>query len=105
MQNLGAQACGLRRPDDAYQVVGEPLWTLQVRLGDEFTPDTKEAWIAAYGWLSQVMISATQEAAPSASATVANATAAATNAPVTPPETSRQRIAAACQATKQKIVP
>ncbi|MEZ4866878.1 MAG: adenylate/guanylate cyclase domain-containing protein [Caldilineaceae bacterium] len=105
LQNLGRKHVGYGASDDAYQVVGEALlWTLQVRLGGEFTSDTKEAWIAAYGWLSQVMISAAQEEAPSASATVGNGTATATDAPVAPPPTPRQQIAAARQAAKQKIV-
>ena len=40
-----------------YRPVGEALiWTLDKGLGDGFTPATKEAWLAAYGALSGVMI-------------------------------------------------
>lgn len=40
-----------------YAPVGEALiWTLGQRLGPDFTPETKEAWLAAYGTLSGVMI-------------------------------------------------
>lgn len=62
LQKLGRGHVGYGATDDAYQVVGEALlWTLHVRLGDEFTVETREAWLAAYGWLSQVMISAAHE--------------------------------------------
>ncbi|HLH12584.1 MAG TPA: globin family protein [Methylovirgula sp.] len=40
-----------------YRPVGEALiFTLEKGLGDEFTPETREAWIAAYGLLSGAMI-------------------------------------------------
>jgi hemoglobin-like flavoprotein len=40
-----------------YAPVGEALiWTLSKGLGDDFTAPTQEAWIAAYGALSGVMI-------------------------------------------------
>ena len=40
-----------------YKPVGEALiWTLDKGLGEDFTPATKEAWLAAYGALSGVMI-------------------------------------------------
>jgi nitric oxide dioxygenase len=40
-----------------YEPVGEALiWTLNKGLGEGFTPATKEAWLAAYGALSGVMI-------------------------------------------------
>jgi len=40
-----------------YKPVGEALiWTLGQGLGDDFTPATKDAWLAAYGALSGVMI-------------------------------------------------
>ena len=42
-----------------YRPVGEALvWTMGKGLGDAFTEDTKQAWIAAYGALSAVMIEA-----------------------------------------------
>jgi hemoglobin-like flavoprotein len=40
-----------------YTSVGEALiWTLEKGLGPAFTTQTKEAWVAAYGALSSVMI-------------------------------------------------
>jgi hemoglobin-like flavoprotein len=42
-----------------YAVVGEALIdTLAKGLGNDFTPETREAWLAAYGLLSSVMIDA-----------------------------------------------
>lgn len=44
---------------DHYQPVGEALvWTLEQGLGDDFTPETRNAWLAAYTALSGVMIEA-----------------------------------------------
>lgn len=46
------------RPEH-YQPVGAALlWTLAQGLGDDFTPETAEAWHAAYGLLSSAMIKA-----------------------------------------------
>ncbi len=40
-----------------YPVVGGALlWTLEKGLGDAWTPDVAEAWVAAYGTLSGYMI-------------------------------------------------
>jgi nitric oxide dioxygenase len=40
-----------------YAPVGAALiWTLKQGLGDDFTPETRDAWIAAYALLSGVMI-------------------------------------------------
>lgn len=42
-----------------YGAVGEALiWTLEKGLADGFTPDVKDAWLAAYTTLSNVMIEA-----------------------------------------------
>ncbi|NMH88762.1 globin family protein [Flavivirga algicola] len=42
-----------------YDTVGEALLgTLEVGLGDDFTPDVKEAWTTVYGTMSNVMIDA-----------------------------------------------
>lgn len=42
-----------------YAPVGEALiWTLNEGLGDDFTDETREAWLAAYGALSNEMIAA-----------------------------------------------
>ena len=37
------------------------LWTLEQGLGLDFTPDVREAWVTAYGFLSSAMIAASSE--------------------------------------------
>ena len=42
--------------DEHYATVGQCLlWTLAAGLGEEFTAEVREAWIAAYGMLSGAM--------------------------------------------------
>jgi hemoglobin-like flavoprotein len=42
-----------------YALIGTALlWTLEQSLGDEFTPELRAAWSAAYSALSEVMIAA-----------------------------------------------
>jgi nitric oxide dioxygenase len=61
---LGVRHAGYGVADAHYATVGEALlWTLQQRLGDSFTPETSEAWSAAYAVLAQTMQSAAREAA------------------------------------------
>ncbi|MFG1246404.1 globin family protein [Xanthobacter flavus] len=49
--------------DAHYAPVGAALiWTLERGLGPDFTPETKDAWVEAYGILSSVMIAASAEA-------------------------------------------
>lgn len=53
------------RPEH-YPVVGTALLdTLSQGLGKDFTPEVREAWTAAYGTLSGVMVEAHKAAAPS----------------------------------------
>lgn len=50
--------------DDDYNTVGEALiWTLGTGLGDEFTEEVKEAWLAAYTLLATTMIEAAHSVA------------------------------------------
>ena len=50
--------------DEDYATVGEALiWTLGVGLGDDFTDEVKQAWIAAYTLLSTTMIEAARSVA------------------------------------------
>ncbi|HYD04089.1 MAG TPA: globin family protein [Reyranella sp.] len=79
MAMLGTVVAGLSRPDTlmpAVRALGERhagygakaehfapvgtalLWTLERGLGDDFTPEVREAWTTAYGVLSQGMIDA-----------------------------------------------
>ena len=49
--------------DAHYAPVGAALiWTLERGLGPDFTPETRDAWVEAYGILSSVMIAASAEA-------------------------------------------
>ncbi len=49
--------------DEHYAPVGAALiWTLERGLGPDFTPETKAAWVEAYGILSSVMIAAAAKA-------------------------------------------
>jgi hemoglobin-like flavoprotein len=44
-----------------YRPVGEALiWTLEQGLGDDFTPETRDAWLAVYATLSGVMMAETE---------------------------------------------
>ena len=45
------------KPEHYPVVGGALLWTLEKGLGDAWTPDVAQAWIAAYGTLSGFMIS------------------------------------------------
>lgn len=50
--------------DEHYATVGEALiWTLGAGLGDDFTDEVKEAWVAAYTVLSTTMIDAAHSVA------------------------------------------
>ena len=77
MQTLGVVVRGLNQPEtilpavkslaerhkdygvqpEHFQSVGASLlWTLEKGLGDDYTPEVHEAWVAAYTLLSDVMI-------------------------------------------------
>lgn len=64
-----AQASGVRHAgygvkDEMYDTVAEALlWTLGQGLGDDFTEEVKDSWVAAYVILSTVMKDAAKEAA------------------------------------------
>ena len=53
VEALGRRHAAYGVRDDHYTTVGEALlWTLSAGLGDAFTPDVREAWTAAYGWIA-----------------------------------------------------
>ena len=53
---LGRRHSGYGVTDAHYTTVAEALlWTLQQGLGDEFTAETREAWVAAYSLMASVM--------------------------------------------------
>jgi hemoglobin-like flavoprotein len=43
------------KPEDYDSVGAALLWTLEQGLGDDFTPDTKEAWATVYGLVATTM--------------------------------------------------
>jgi nitric oxide dioxygenase len=56
-RSLAAKHVGYGVTAEHYKPVGAALiWTLATALGDEFTDETREAWVAAYTTLSAVMI-------------------------------------------------
>jgi hemoglobin-like flavoprotein len=58
-QQLAVRHVAYGAKAEHYPVVGQALIdTLAKGLGDEFTPEVREAWVAAYGTLSGVMIEA-----------------------------------------------
>lgn len=64
VQELGKNHVGYGVKEEHYAAVGSSLiWTLEQGLGDAFTPDTKDAWVAVYGVLSGTMIDAAKSAA------------------------------------------
>jgi len=56
IEALGRRHAGYGVKDEHYATVAAALlWTLQQGLGDDFTPEVKEAWSAAYGILATTM--------------------------------------------------
>lgn len=56
VRQLGARHVGYGVKEEHYATVGEALlWTLEKGLGDEFTPEVREAWATAYELLADVM--------------------------------------------------
>ena len=65
VRDLARRHAGYGVREEHYATVGAALlWTLEQGLGEEFTPETRDAWAAAYGLLSGVMIQAAREGAP-----------------------------------------
>ena len=56
VRQLGARHVGYGVRDEHYATVGSALlWTLEKGLAEEFTPEVRDAWAAAYGLLADVM--------------------------------------------------
>jgi hemoglobin-like flavoprotein len=63
LEELGRRHVGYDVKAEYYDHVGNALiWTLQQGLGDEFTPEVREAWIAAYLVLAETMKRAARSA-------------------------------------------
>lgn len=64
-QELGRRHQGYGVEADFYEDVGAALlWTLEQGLKDDFTPEVRQAWEAAYSFLSNVMINAAAQSEP-----------------------------------------
>lgn len=64
VQDLGRRHVDYGVKDEHYAAVGNSLlWTLGQGLGDDFTPDTKDAWAKVYGVLADTMIAASKDVA------------------------------------------
>lgn len=64
VQGLGKRHVAYGVTDEHYDTVGGALlWTLEAGLGDDFTPDVKEAWATVYGILATTMKEAAAEEA------------------------------------------
>ena len=62
VEELGRRHAGYGVADAHYDTVGAALlWTLEKGLGNAFTPDVKDAWIAVYGLLAGTMKNAAKE--------------------------------------------
>lgn len=64
VEQLGERHAEYGVSDKDYDTVGAALlWTLQAGLGEEFTPEVKEAWTLTYNTLAGIMKTAATEAA------------------------------------------
>ncbi|MDT8386592.1 MAG: globin family protein [Thiogranum sp.] len=64
VQQLGKRHVAYGVVDAHYDTVGGALlWTLETGLGDEFTPEAREAWASVYGALATTMKEAAAEPA------------------------------------------
>lgn len=56
LRDLGRRHGDYGVRDEHYHTVAEALlWTLQTGLGDKFTPEVRDAWVAVYGVLAGTM--------------------------------------------------
>jgi hemoglobin-like flavoprotein len=63
VQDLGRRHTGYGVQESHYETVGAALlWTLEMGLGRNFTPEVKEAWTAVYTLLATTMKDAAREA-------------------------------------------
>lgn len=67
IKDMGARHAGYGVADVDYDKVADALlWTLGQGLGDDFTPEVKEAWTQAYTALATTMVAGAAEQASSA---------------------------------------
>ena len=59
IQSLGSRHAGYGVTEEHYQTVASALlWALERELGTAFTPEVRDAWIAAYTLIAETMQSA-----------------------------------------------
>ncbi|MDZ5698733.1 globin domain-containing protein [Chelativorans sp. M5D2P16] len=64
VESLARQHVGYGVRDMHYDTVDQALIeTLEEGLGDAFTPEAREAWLAAYALLSQIMVTVSRQPA------------------------------------------
>ncbi|MEJ2360955.1 MAG: globin family protein [Gammaproteobacteria bacterium] len=64
LQQLGERHAGYGVKDNDYDILGAALlWTLETCLGENFTPEVKEAWTITYNELARAMKTAATVAA------------------------------------------
>ena len=64
-EDLGRRHVSYGATEDDYKPVGGALiWALEQALRDEFTPEVRAAWLAAYRFLTDVMIEAARDREP-----------------------------------------
>jgi hemoglobin-like flavoprotein len=64
VQEMGKRHVGYGVKDEDYDKVAVSLlWTLEQGLGEDFTPETKEAWTVMYTTVADVMKAAAKEVA------------------------------------------
>ena len=63
LEALGRRHVGYGTKEEHYESVGAALlWTLGEVLGEEFTPEAREAWAQTYGMLASIMKEASRGA-------------------------------------------
>jgi hemoglobin-like flavoprotein len=71
VQALGVRHAGYGVTERSYDTVGNALlWTLEQGLGENFTPEVRESWIAAYAVIADTMKAAARTVSVAPSATV-----------------------------------
>ena len=64
IRELGKRHVGYGVQPEHYGMVAVALlWTLEQHLAEDFNPDVKDAWIAAYTWITDIMKEAATEVA------------------------------------------
>src|SRR3712207_375717 len=65
IEDLGRRHVEYGVKEEHYDTVGEALlWTLEQGLGEEFTPEVKEAWAETYGLVTTIMKDAAYRSSP-----------------------------------------